>query len=345
MKTFFTHLHYDKNLNLFEKALVLCLTPVSFVYACVAEVRNSCYRHNIIKSYKPSVTTISIGNLTTGGTGKTPITAVIANYLTEKGHKVAILSRGYGSKLNPKETNVISDGTNIFYDAKTGGDEPVWLAENCSGVVVLTSSNRVKIAKYAQKLGCDILILDDGFQHQKLKRDVNILVVDSQKQFGNGFVLPAGPLREFRKNIARADKIIVVKKGAVEDFNDLRMENYTPCTLTTDYIYNIQNGKKLYPSGQKVLAFCAIGQPEQFYKLVREKGFELVKSIDFPDHHSYCEKDAKDIFNAAEEYGASVIITTEKDAVKFAPLVPESHANVYALKLKAEMDIKELLGY
>ena len=184
--------------------------------------------------------------------------------------------------------------------------------------------------------------MDDGFQHQKLKRDVNILVADSQKQFGNGFVLPAGPLREFRKNISRADKIIVVKKGTVEDLSGLGIEQYNICTLTTDYIYEIHTGKKLEASGQKVIAFSAIGQPEQFYKLVREAGFELVKTIDFPDHHSYCQNDADIILKTAEEYGASAIITTEKDTVKFAPLTDNP---VYALKLKADINFEELLGY
>lgn len=344
MKTFFTKLHYKKNPTNLERTLLLCLTPASFAYCTAVNLRNFLYKKNILPSYKPTAATISIGNLTTGGTGKTPITAALANYLTKKGFKTAILSRGYGSKLNPKEVNIISDGEKIYYNAEKGGDEPVWLAENCPKTAVLTSSDRVKIAKYAQNvLGCNILILDDGFQHLKLKRDINIAVVDSQKQFGNGKVLPAGPLREPAENISRADKIIVVNKGgSLSEIQGLNFKTYTLCSFLTDYIYEIHSLEKLQNTSQSVLAFSAIGQPEQFYNLIKETGYNLVKTIDFNDHHIYTPDDINLIVQSAKDNNAQIIMTTEKDAVKVKEICDN---NIYALKLKSEINIEELIDF
>ncbi len=341
MKTFFTKLHYEKKPIFWEKALVQSLVPISFVYEKLSDIRNYLYKKNILKNYKPDVLTISIGNLTTGGTGKTPITAAIANNLTEKGYKVAILSRGYGSKLNSKKINIISDGNTIFYDANQGGDEPVWLAQNCPKTAVLTSSNRVNIAKYAEKeLGCNALILDDGFQHQKLQRDINILVVDSIKQFGNKKVLPAGPLRESIKNISRANKIIIVNKGSCENLVNIDLKEYHICNLTTDYIYEIHSKTILENTNQQALAFSAIGQPQQFYNLAKENGLNIVKTINYADHHNYNEEDIKNIIKQATDKNIQVILTTEKDAVKIKQL---TNHPIYALKLKSKLDLDEIL--
>lgn len=349
MKRFFTKLHYDKKPNIFKKLLITALTPVSFAYCIGSEFRNFLYKKNIVKPYKPGILTISIGNITTGGTGKTPITAAIANYLTQNGYKTAILSRGYGSKLNPKEINVISDGKTIYFGASQGGDEPVWLAQNCSGAIVLTSSNRVQLAKYAQKLGCTALILDDGFQHQKLARDINIAVADSEKLFGNKKVLPAGPLREHIKNLARATIIIIVNKGENAQTNTDQNARYKDfpadvkllnCDFTTDKIYEISSGKLLSPQqDKKVLAFCAIGQPEQFYKLILENNLEIAKTLSFPDHHDYNKADIKTILAEAVACKANTIITTEKDAVKVKNL---TDTELYALKLKANFNPAEI---
>ena len=165
-----------------------------------------------------------MGNLTTGGTGKTPITAEIANYFSAKGYYPAILSRGYGGSLQNKEVNIVSDGFKVNYTANEAGDEPVWLAKHCPKTVVLTCASRVKAAEFAKnKLHCNVLILDDGFQHQKLGRDLNIMVVDSEKQFSNSFVLPLGALREPISEIKRADKIIVVNKS----FNDKKAKVFS----------------------------------------------------------------------------------------------------------------------
>ncbi len=353
MKNFFTKLHYNQKTNLLEKMITTALLPASFVYSTIAETRNFLYKTKLINFYRPDVLTISVGNLTTGGTGKTPITAAIANHLTQKGYKVAILSRGYGSKLNSKKINVISDGYEIFYDAQTGGDEPVWLAQNCPQTVVLTSSNRIQIAKHAQELGCTALILDDGFQHQKLTRNINIAVIDIEKQFGNKHILPAGPLRESYKNIKRADKIIIVNKNTQhlkeEKFNKLiaelkclnRTATISICNAKIDKIYNIHS-QKLFtqPENESVLAFSAIGQPEQFYNLLKQAGIKLAKTISFADHHCYNEKDIDELLQQAKNSNANYLITTEKDAVKIKTITQKT---IYALKLGIDWDAETIL--
>ncbi len=348
MKIFFNKIHYKKDLNLLEKTLVALLTPASSVYSLISDIRLELYKKGLLKSYKPTIMTVSVGNITTGGTGKTPITAAIANYLSKKGYKTAILSRGYGSKLNSKDINIISDGKKSYYsDALVAGDEPVWLAQNCPQTAVLTSSNRVKIAQYAEKeLGCTALIIDDGFQHIKLKRDINIAVVDSEKLFGNKKVLPAGPLRESLKNISRADKIIISDKASTTDLEFVvnEIENITGknpilCPMKAGKVYNIHTQESLEPQDPKptVLAFSAIGQPEQFYNLL--DNFQVVKTIDFADHHLYKKEDVADIIAESKKSGAEYIITTEKDAVKINNLTDE---DIFALRLEPNIDFKQL---
>lgn len=352
IKVLLTKFHYKKKYTPVEAI------GASFVYALLAfpslcylitvKIRNFLYRKKILKGFKPLLYTISVGNLTTGGTGKTPITAEIANYFVKKGEYPAILSRGYGGELSNKEVNVISDGEKINYEAKQSGDEPYWLAQHCKGAAVLTCSNRAKAAQFAKKeLHCTKLILDDGFQHQKLERDLNILVVDSEKQFSNGCVLPLGALREPMTEIKRADKIIVVNKN----FNDkkartfaryLRKKYHKPsfvCSMEPDEIYNIVTGKPLDET-KAVIAFSAIAQPEQFYKYLRR--FDIMETRDFPDHHIYSESDLRELGVIKNKYGAEAMITTEKDAVKLKDIATDKD-EIYALKLKPSLDLKGLL--
>lgn len=352
IKVLLTDFHYKKEFTPVEKITAGVLYTVlglpSAVYWAVAKTRNFLYKKRILKSYKSPLYTISVGNITTGGTGKTPITAEIANYLAKKGGFPAILSRGYGGKLNNKNVNVISDGLTINHTAIEAGDEPFWLSKHCKNTAVLTCSSRVKSAKFAKEnLNCTALILDDGFQHLKLQRDLNILVVDSEKKFSNGCMLPLGALREPLSSIKRADKIVVVNKS----FNDKKAKAYARflrkkysipvfvCSMVPDEIYNIKTNEKLSDSAA-VIAFSAIGQPEQFYKFLR--GYDVVGTQDFPDHHIYTKEDLDTLYKLKEKYVAQALITTEKDAVKLKEIAPEN-TDIYALKLKPVLDLKGLL--
>ena len=353
MKVFLTNFHYKKDYSSFRDyalagALYSLLAIPTICYYTISKTRNFLYKKGLIKTFQSRVYTISVGNLTTGGTGKTPITAQIANYLFNRGERPVILSRGYGGTLSNKEVNIVSDGKIINFTAKEAGDEPFWLAEHCKGTGVLTCSSRIKAAKLAQsKLRATRLILDDGYQHQKLKRDLNILVVDCEKQFSNGFVLPMGALREPLSEIKRADKIIVVNKS----FNEKRGKTYARflqktykkpafvCSMVPDSVYNIKTGE-LIKDNLPVTAFCAIGQPEQFYGFLR--GYDVLGTMSYPDHHLYTKEDINELLDLKQKYGAQAIITTEKDAVKIKDLLNDD-CEIYALKLAPVLDLKSIL--
>lgn len=352
MKVFLTKFHYKKNFSIIEKVLyfplyVLLVLP-TIAYWSITKTRNFLYKKDILKKYNPKIYTISVGNLTTGGTGKTPITAEIANYFAQKGDYPAILSRGYGGTISNKNVNIISDGNTINFGATEAGDEPFWLAKHCPKVAVLTCSSRVNAAKFAKtNLNCTKLILDDGYQHQKLERNLNILVIDSEKQFSNGSVLPLGALREPISEVKRADKIIVVNKSINEkkakSFANLLKKKYNKpvfiCNMEPADVYNIQT-KKIIDDSMPVIAFCAIGQPEQFYKYLQR--YDIMATKSYPDHHLYTKDDIEELKNLMKKNDAKCLITTEKDAVKIQALLNDNE-QIYALKLKPSLDLRGLL--
>lgn len=337
LKTNITKLHYTKE----PKGLLFSLLKFcSIFYGIGSGFKNLLYDKNIIKPKKVDAFVISVGNFTTGGVGKTPVVAEIAKYFVEKGERVAIISRGYGGKLNNKEVHVISDGINLYYKADMAGDEPYWLAVNLNMCAVLTCSNRYKAAEYAIKeLGVTKIILDDGFQHRKMARDVDIVLVDSEKMFGNENLLPAGPLREGMEGFKRVSELVIVSKNVdhtrAEKIAKIMQKKQgiktTVCKIEPDYAYNIISGEHLQ-NGAEIIALSAIGQPEQFYKFL-EKDYNIKEKITFDDHHQYTENDIANI--------AGTIVTTEKDAVKLALL---NKNNIYALKLKTVLNVESLVN-
>lgn len=335
LKTQITKLHYAKEP---KGALFKLLKFCSIFYGAGSGLKNFLYDKGILKSQKVDAYVISVGNFTTGGVGKTPVVAEIAKYFVEKGEKVCIISRGYGGKLNNKKVNVISDGINLYYKADMAGDEPYWLAVNLNMCAVLTCSNRVKAAKYAiEKLGVTKIILDDAFQHRKIYRDLNIVLVDSEKMFGNENLLPAGPLREGLEGFGRIDRLVIVSKNIDHTRAEKIAKIMTKkqgiksfvAKAEPDYVYNIITGEHLEKDSE-IIALSAIGQPEQFYAFL-EKDYKIKDKISFDDHHQYSLVDIKDI--------EGNIVTTEKDAVKLALL---NRTNIYALKLKTVLDVKSL---
>lgn len=334
LKTKITKLHYDKNAKgLLFNILKFC----SIFYGIGCNIKNFLYDRSIIKPKKVDAFVISVGNFTTGGVGKTPVVAELARYFVDKGERVAIVSRGYGGKLNNKKVNVISDGINLYYKADMAGDEPYWLAVNLNMCAVLTCSNRYKACQYAIKeLGVTKIILDDGFQHRKLHRDLDIVLADSEKLFGNENLLPAGPLRE-KPDFNRVDKFLIISKNIDHSkaeklariMEKKQKVNTTLAKVEPDYVYNIISGEHL-EKGSEITALSAIGQPEQFYQFL-ENDYKIKEKITFDDHHQYVLSDIENI--------EGNIITTEKDAVKLALLCK---SNIYALKLKTSFDIEKV---
>lgn len=354
MKLFISKLHYKKNPNMVEKLLTLILRTIGSPYFVVSQIRNKLYDKKLLPSYMSNSFVISVGNITTGGVGKTPVTLEIAKYYLSLNKKVAILSRGYGAKLGNKEPNLISDGSGALFPANLAGDEPVWLANNCKGAYVVTCSSRVKAEKFIkEKYNPDIIILDDGFQHRKMRRDLDIMLVDSVNKFGNKLVLPAGPLRENLSNILRANKIVVVNK-TYDDKNALKYCDYLKkkydkdlylCKLLPDYAYNIVNNLDRLSKGARILAFSAIGQSESFYDFLKTE-YILNGIIEFEDHHSYDKEDVSKIIRFAQDENINCVVTTEKDAVKITEIIKDIEMPIkfYALKLRAIVDIKDICG-
>ncbi len=334
IKTEITKLHYNKQ----PKGIIFnILKFASLFYGVGSGIKNFLYEKRILKPTHVNAYVISVGNLTTGGVGKTPIVAEIAKHLSSKGNKVGIISRGYGGKLSNKQINLISDGEKIYYNATLAGDEPYWLAENTSAIIV-TSKDRIRAAKFAIKeFGVNKIILDDGFQHRKLHRDLDIVLMDSEKTFGNKYQLPAGPLRENLDSLHRVDKLVIVSKNidhsnAENLASTIEQKSGIPtfvCHTEPDIVYNINNGKMLHWD-KDIIAMSAIGQPEQFFKFLTN--YNIIQKLVFDDHHSYSKSDipSKEI----------PIITTEKDAVKLKDF---GYTNIYALKLKTVIDVEDLL--
>lgn len=332
LKTEFTKIHYNKEAKgLFIKVLDF----VSLFYGIASRTKNFLYDKKILQPKKINAFVISVGNVTTGGVGKTPVVAEIAKYFIKKNEKVAIISRGYGGKLSNKNINIISDGTKVFYNAIDAGDEPFWLATNTSAIVI-TSKNRYQAAKFAvENYNVTKIILDDGFQHRKLHRDLDIVLADSKMLFGNEKLLPAGPLREGKEAFSRVNKLIIVSKDIDHTKAEkltkimakkLNIQSFT-CKTEPDCVYNIKTNEIL-PIGTEATALCAIGQPKQFYAFLKD--YNIIKTIDFDDHHCYEER----------ELPQGAIITTEKDAVKMKDF---KRNDIYALKLKTVLDIENLL--
>lgn len=334
LKTEITKIHYNKD---YKGILLKLLEFASIFYGIGSGLKNTLYDKNIIKPKKVDAYVISVGNITTGGVGKTPVVSEIAKYFINKGDKVAIISRGYGGRLSNKNINVISDGEKIYYNANLSGDEPFWLAQNTKGAIVITCKSRYKASKYAvEKFGVTKIILDDGFQHRKLHRDFDIVLMDSEKGFGNEKLLPAGPLREGTESFNRINKLVIVSKNT----NHTRAEKLAKimskklhiqtqvCYTEPDYIYNIKTGEHL-EQGKEITALCAIGQPEQFFKFLTD--YQINKKLTFDDHHIYKE----------EEIPQGLIVTTEKDAVKMQTF---NRTDIYALKLKTVIDVEALLN-
>ena len=333
------------------------LRVLSGIFYVLVLLRLWLYKHGIIRANTLGCQVISVGNVTVGGTGKTPIVETFSRSLQEKGRKVAILSRGYKSRKTPlwekilkKEERlprVVSDGERLLLNSDMAGDEPYMLASNLREVAVLVDKDRVKSGKYAIcKLGCDTLVLDDGFQYLGLRHRLDIVLVDYTNPFGYGHVLPRGLLREPMRHLKRAGFIFITKcplEGAPELKKKLRELNphaeISECRHTSKYIQNVYTRERLgldAIEGRKVATISGIAVPEGFEEGVRRLGAEIVHSAQYADHHRYTQQEIIETINQAVVDGAEMIVTTEKDAVRF-PRIERCDLPVLYLRVEIEM--------
>lgn len=306
------------------RLLGAALSPLAIPYTLFMRLRALAYARGMLRTRRLGRPVISIGNLTAGGTGKTPTAALLARMLLGHGLRVALLSRGYGGSLEG-ETRIVSDGRTVFLSATEAGDEPVLLARTVPGLMVVIGADRHQAGLLAeQELAPDIFLLDDGFQHMRLHRDLNILLLDCRNPFGNGRTLPAGLLREPRSAAARADLVIFTRCTGGD-------APAAPAGLPSCRAGHRLTALEPLPageaipfaalSGERVFAFAGIAEPEHFFAGLRSAGLELAGTLPLPDHCRYREAEIAFLRRQADEAGASVFVTTGKDAVKLTPFL------------------------
>lgn len=352
---------YDRAHGRAAEIMGSCLYGLSFIFHGLVRLRWYFYEHRILRNKPLGCLVVVVGNLTVGGTGKTPVVEKFARTLTERGRKVAILSRGYKSKKEPlpkklwrKLTHgqedppkIVSDGKEVLLDSEIAGDEPFMLASNLPGVVVLCDKNRVKAGSYAiRNFGCDTLILDDGFQYLPLKGRLNLLLVDKTNPFGNQHLLPRGILREPINHLKRASYIFLTKSDGQRDealLELIREHNseaeIIECAHRPQYLQEVGSEERIpleKLQGAHIASFSGIAVPESFEGMLRGFGAEIRYNKRFLDHHRFTRHEIEHIYDKAAEAGLDMIVTTEKDAVRlFEDLKPK--IPIYFLRL--EIDI------
>ena len=302
----------------------LVLLPLSWLFGVLASVRRLGYRTGLFRGYKLPVPVIVVGNISIGGTGKTPFVLWLAEHLRLHGYRPGIISRGYGGQAHEVQAVSMDSAPALV------GDEPVLLARR-SGCPVWVGRNRVAVAQalLAAHPQCDIIISDDGLQHYRLQRDIEIVIVDGERRFGNGHLLPAGPLREGRRRLLTVDAVVINGGASIDAGYAMRLE--------ADTLHNLQDSTKtIRPAelaSQSICAIAAIGNPFRFFRQLRDLGLQF-EQRQFPDHHAFKPADLQSV-------KADAILMTEKDAVKCTVFAQEGW---WYLPVRAVVD-SELLTH
>lgn len=317
------------------KILLGVLRSISLLYGLGVWVKLNLYQAQIFKRYKLPCKVISLGNITVGGTGKTPTAQRLAAIIRDMGYKVVILNRGYRAGWKG-DVGVVSDGKKTYMTVAEAGDEAYLLAKNLPGVPVIIGKNRCVTGDYAVKrFKADVIILDDGYQHWQLSRDLDIVLIDTLNVFGNNFLLPRGTLREPLEHLNRAHAFLLTKvdqstdnaRDAIRDtlarFNQeatiVESIHNPRCFIEIEEWYKGVNYKSIdlrVIQDQHVVAFSAIGNPSSFEQTIGDLGAKVVESLRYPDHHDYTMAEMQCAMQKAVDKGAFALITTEKDAVK-----------------------------
>jgi tetraacyldisaccharide 4'-kinase len=318
-------------------SLALLLHGISIFYGAVQRLRAFCFRHRVFSSRNLPCKVISIGNITVGGTGKTPMTIHVAEEVRRAGFKVVIVSRGYRGDAE-KHGGIVGDGRTVYMNADQAGDEPHMMACRLNGIPVVVGKNRFAAGMLAiSKFQPDVIVLDDAFQHLKLKRDLDLVLLDHMRPFGNSYLMPRGILREPGSALARSTACILTRcktevgEGLVSSVAEINMlapgiplftsshvpywykvqrEEYTSQAATSNVFSINEFGQMKH---RKVFCFSGIARNDDFQHTVKDIGFEVTGLLEFPDHHPYTEKDLATILQGAANTDADWLITTEKD--------------------------------
>jgi tetraacyldisaccharide 4'-kinase len=336
---------------------------LSWIFCALVQLRIALYRKGFKSQEYLGTQVVAIGNLTVGGTGKTPVVELLAKSLRDRGRKVAILSRGYKSKKldRPQKwtgidgkpipaermPSVVSTGTSLLLDSKFAGDEPFMLARNLDGVSVIVDKDRVKGGRFAvRELQAETLLLDDGMQYLNLAHSFDITLIDSRSPFGTGHLLPRGTLREPPRNLRRASYILITKcDGSPNTELIARIRNYNPVADIIECAHSPVHLENLYTREREPLAFLegkwvgaisAIAVPESFERSLTALGAKVEIKRHFSDHHRFNRRDVDDFIQRCVERDMEIIVTTEKDAVRF-PRPTENNVPIYFLRIEVQI--------
>ena len=290
------------------------LWPLSLLYGCYVSLRRFFYQKKWLSSYRSELPVISVGNIVAGGTGKTPFTL----FLAKRFHKPAILIRGYKSALEHAACSTLVDHTSA--SAEMVGDEAALLAQKLPHAMVYVGKRRRLSAKMAIEAGANCLILDDGFQHLQIQRDLNILLIDCTNPFSNGFLLPLGMLRESLSAMSAADVIVLTRTQNNEAAIKKTIARYSKAPVISSELlfegfYDL-SGNKVDCMPSKAALFCGIGNPGQFLDFIEKQGVEVVLHSFLQDHEKIEKSALEKLYQEAGAKGATAVVTTEKDAIK-----------------------------
>lgn len=335
-----------------NRAATIALAPFGALYSAAVKARSVGYQNRFLRTYQVSTPVISVGNITVGGTGKTPVVEWLAARLADEGRKVCIVTRGY-LRENARQKVIVSDGEQILSDVAQSGDEAMMLAQSLLGKsAVVCHADRVAAAAWViKRLKSDVLLLDDGFQHRRLARDLDIVTIDATNPFGNGRLLPVGTLREPIKSLSRADCVVLTRMPDEGMSNLLdRVRSLTNASIFQSrmviqgfhWLDANKPGDDAAGVRQPLAAFCGIGNPRAFFEQLRTAHLDVRHEAIFRDHHKYSQTDIDRLTEQARVNGAEAVITTAKDAVKLQSL----HFKVpcYVAQMRVEIvDGKNLL--
>jgi tetraacyldisaccharide 4'-kinase len=338
------------------------LLPFSYVFGAGVVLRNWFFEIGALRSLPVGVPVISVGNIESGGVGKTPFVELLVKKFIQKGRKVAVVSRGY--KRSGSGTVVVSNGSVQCAEASESGDEPAQMASKLTGVIVIVDEQRVRGALYAiEKFGVNIIILDDGFQHRYLRRDADIVILSVEDIQKPGWMLPAGNRREPLSSLRRASLIAISRCESIEEFEKAQavVRGWTDKSVIglSTKVSAFRRASSRFSvdlaglKGKSALAFSGIGNPQSFEKTLRSVGLEVKKHVVFSDHHSYSDNELRDLENEVRELSVDFLVTTEKDVARlntgdsgrmsFLERVPLFYAEIEQAVMSGESVLNELI--
>jgi tetraacyldisaccharide 4'-kinase len=311
------------------RALLAPLAVPELAFRAAVAVRGLAYDRGLLPARRATAPVVSIGNVAVGGAGKTPAAIAVVERLRARGRRVAVLSRGYGARRT--DPRVVSDGEGPVMAPADAGDEPVLLALRLPGTAVLCGPRRVELALRATAAGADALVLDDGFQHRALARDLDVVVLDAANPFGNGRLLPRGPNREPRGALARADlvwlsRVDQARAGSLGPLRELALEASGTAPVESCHApVDVRDGTLSRSHGRdalrgaRVLLLCGVARPGSFRRTVEELGAAVARERAYPDHHVFTPAELDEALAAAAGAGCDAVVLTEKDAVRLDP--------------------------